>query len=240
MSSQIGSVFIYIAIVGVLCGGVAAQDTAPPVLSLDEAIHIAIANNRSLKIASLEVEKTKWEIAELKTKRLPSIKSTVLGSQLLNELSFTFKEGAFGNFPSTGPIPDKDTKITTPRRPTVYVVGQVTQPLSQLYKLHLGVRAQELDSRLTSEKARAERQTLVKDVKQAYYAVLQSESALEAAEANVEQYQELDRVVLQRVSQEASLKTDSMDVTARLAQEQYSVVHLRNTLESRTAYLEDL
>jgi outer membrane protein TolC len=194
-------IFTLIAVVAVLSTGqLAAQDSAPHVLTLNEAIQIALANNRSLKIATLEVDKSKWQIAETKTKRLPAFSTTVLGSQLLTEVSFIFKEGAFGDFPATGPIPDKDTKITTPRRPTAYVVGQATQPLSQLYKIHLGVRAQELSSQVISEKARAERQAVVKDVKQAYYAVLQSESALEAAEANVKQYQELDRVVLQRVS----------------------------------------
>jgi outer membrane protein len=231
----------YVAAICLLLGGVlTAQEPAPRVLTLDQAIQIAIANNRSLKIAMLEVDKSKWQIAEFKTKRLPAFSGTVLASQLLTELSFTFKEGAFGNFPSTGPIPDKDTKITTPRRPTAYVVGQATQPLSQLYKIHLGLRAQELDSQVTSEQARAQRQAVVKDVKQAYYAVLQSESALEASEANVKQYQELDRVVLQRVSQEALLKSDSMDVKAKLAHEQYTLAQLRNTLSSRKEYLNDL
>ncbi|MGG7377308.1 TolC family protein, partial [Escherichia coli] len=75
------------------------------------------------------------------------------------------------------------------------VQSQVSQPLSQLYKIQLGIRAKELDSKITSEKARAERQAVIKDVKQAYYAVLQSESQLEAAEASVKQYRELDRVV---------------------------------------------
>jgi outer membrane protein TolC len=94
--------------------------------------------------------------------------------------------------------------------------------------------------KIAGEKARAERQSLVKDVKQAYYAVLQSESQLEAAEANVKQYQELDRVVLQRVSQEAALKSDSLDVKAKFINEKYRLVQLQNTLESRKEYLNDL
>jgi outer membrane protein len=216
------------------------ESSSSRLLTLDEAIQIAIANNRSIKIANLEVDKSKFELAETKTKRLPAFSGTVLGSELLTELSFTFKEGSFGNFPSTGPIPSADTKITTPRRPTAYVVSQATQPLSQLYKIHLGIRAQELTSEVNSEKARAQRQSVIKDVKQAYYAVLQSESSLQAAEANVKQYMELDRVVLQRVSQEAVLKSDSMDVKAKVAHEQYTVVQLRNTLNSRKEYLNDL
>jgi outer membrane protein TolC len=217
------------------------QDLQPSrVLTLDDAIRLAIANNRSLKVASLEVDKSKWQVAEVKTKRLPSFSGSVLGSQLLNEVSFNFPAGAFGTIPGVGPFPTTDTKVTTPRQPVAYVVSQTTQPLSQLYKINLGVRAQELSVKITGEKARAERQSLVKDVKQAYYAVLQSESQLEAAEANVKQYQELDRVVLQRVSQEAALKSDSLDVKAKFANEKYKLAQLRNTLDSRKEYLNNL
>jgi len=228
-----------LALAGLVNHGV-AQELASTLLTLDNAIQIAIENNRSLKVAALEVDKSKWQVAELKTKRLPAFSGTVLGSQLLNEVSFDFPAGAFGTFPSTGPIPSTDTKITTPRRPIAYVVSQATQPLSQLYKIHLGVRAQELNAKLTGEKARAERQNLVRDVKQAYYAVLQSESELEAADANVKQYQELDRVVLQRVSQEAALKSDSLDVKAKFANEQFKLAQLHNTLDSRKEYLNNL
>jgi outer membrane protein len=225
-----------------LTGMMVAQDpsSAPHLLTLEDAVQLALANNRSLRIANLEVEKSNWQIAETKTKRLPSFSASVLGSQLLNTLAFTFKEGAFGTFPGTGPIPAKDTDVTTPRRPTAFVVGQATQPLSQLYKIHMAIRAQELDAQLSGEKARATRQSVIRDVKQAYYAVLQSESALAAVEANVKQYQELDRVVLQRVSQETALRSDSLTVKAKLANERYTLVQLRNTLATRKEYLNDL
>jgi outer membrane protein TolC len=206
-------------------------------LTLQQAIQLASANNRSLKITSLDVDKSKWQVAEVKTKRLPSFSGTVLGSQLLNEVSFSFPAGAFGNIPGVGPFPTTDTKITTPRQPIAYVLGQATQPLSQLYKIQLGVRAQELNAKIASEKTRAEKQKLVADVKQAYYSVLQSESQLEAAQANVKQYQELDRVVLQRVSQEAALKSDSLEVKAKFANEKYKLIQLQNSLDSRKEYL---
>ena len=241
LQSKLGQM-LSVALLAVLGAGISAgqEATSPRVLTLDDAIRLAIANNRSLKVASLEVDKSKWQVAEVKTKRLPSFSGSVLGSQLLNEVSFNFPAGAFGTIPGVGPFPTTDTKVTTPRQPVAYVVSQTTQPLSQLYKINLGVRAQELSVKIAGEKARAERQSLVKDVKQAYYAVLQSESQLEAAEANVKQYQELDRVVLQRVSQEAALKSDSLDVKAKFANEKYKLAQLRNTLDSRKEYLNNL
>ncbi len=231
------------AVVAVLSvGAVSAQETAAPLslLTLQEAIQRGIANNRTLRIATLELEKSKWEIAEFKTKRLPTFSASILGSELLNELSFTFKEGAFGNFPSTGPIPNKDTKITTPQRPTALVISQVNQPLSQLYKIHLGLRAQQISWQLDNEKTRAQRQAVISSVKQAYFAVLQSESALQAEEASVKHYKELDRVVLQRISQEAALESESLEVKAQLANEEYKLVQLQNTLDSRKESLNDL
>ncbi len=224
------------------CGAMGAQDSgaATQLLTLDDAIRLAVANNRSLNVARLEVDKSRWQIAEVKTKRLPSFSGTILGSQLLNEVSFNFPAGSFGSLPGVGPFPTTDTKITTPRQPVAYVFSQVTQPLSQLYKIQLGIRAKELDAKITSEKVRAEQQALIKDVKQAYYAVLQSESQLEAAEANVKQYQELDRVVLHRVSQESALQSDSLEVKAKFANESYKLIQLRNTLDTRREYLNNL
>jgi outer membrane protein len=216
------------------------RDDAAPLLTLNEAIQMALSGNRSVKIASLEVEKSREQVSITKTKRLPAWNSYLFGSQLLSEVGFTFPEGAFGNFQGIGPVPPSNTTVITPRRPTAYVVNQVTQPLSQLYKINLAVRAQELAVELTHEKFRAERQSVVDSVKQAYYAVLQSASALEATEATVKQYQELDRVLLQRVSQEAALKSGSLEVKAKLAQEQYKLVQLRNALQSRKEYLNDL
>src|SRR5215472_2137120 len=97
-----------------------AQESSSHTLTLDEAIHLAIASNRTLKVASLDVDRSKWQIAEFKTNRLPAFSGTVLGSQLLTEPSFTFKEGAFGTFPGIGPVPGKNTEVTSPRRPNAY------------------------------------------------------------------------------------------------------------------------
>lgn len=215
------------------------QTSAPPLLTLDEAIQLAIANNRPLKISNLEIDKSKWQVKDTKTKRLPASQAYVFGSDLLTSPTFTFPEGIFGKV-NGGLVPSQTTRVSLSSGPTAYVVGQVQQPLAQLYKIHLAVRQQELSVDLNREKAREQRQSTIRDVKQSYYSVLQTESSLEAEDASVKQYQELDRVVLQYVSQEVALKSDSLDVKAKLAQEQYKVLQLQDTLQTQKEQLNNL
>src|ERR1041384_8480824 len=113
--------FITLAIAASLFAGKSpAQESAPRVLTLDEAVQLAIGNNRSLKITALEVDKSKWQIAETKTKRLPSFSGTVLGSELLNEVSFSFPAGSFGTIPGVGPFPSTATEGKSCRQPIAY------------------------------------------------------------------------------------------------------------------------
>lgn len=221
-------------------GKALAQDfRAAPQLTLGEAIQIAIANNRPLKISQLEVEKSNWQLKDTKTKRLPALNTYVFGSGLLNSPVFTFPRGTFGNVAGS-PVPARNIDVSLSPGATAYVVAQASQPLTQLYKIHLGVAEQQLSVELDSEKARGQRQSMIRDVKQAYYAVSETESALEAEGATVKQYEELDRLVLQYVSQETALKSDSLDVKAKLAQEQYKILQLQDKLDTEKEQLNNL
>jgi outer membrane protein len=216
-------------------------ETTVPVLTLEEAVNLAVAHNRTVQIATLDVTKFKEELAQTKTKRLPMFSTYFFFSQLLAPISFNFQRGAFGNnYPGIGPIPASNTNITTPSRPTFYAFLQAAQPLTQLYKVHLGLREQQLSIDLSKQKLRGTRQETVADVRQAYYAILQSESAIETTEVSLKQYKELDRVVMERISQQAVLKSDSLQVKAQLAQQEYKIVQLKDTLQDQKEYLNDL
>jgi outer membrane protein TolC len=123
---------------------------------------------------------------------------------------------------------------------TGFASVQVAQPLSQLYQIHLAIRQQELSTDLAGEKYKGQRQSIVASVKQAYYATLQTESALEATRALVKQYEETDRVATQYLAQESVLKSDSLEVKAKLAQARYQIVQLRDTLDTQKEQLNEL
>jgi outer membrane protein len=217
----------------------ASQQGDVPVLTLDDAVQLALTHNRPLQIANLEIDKSRWQVKDTKTKRLPGFQTYVFGSGLLTSPAFNFPRGLFGNVPGSL-VPSQNIKVSLSPGATAQVVAQASQPLSQLYKIHLAVRQQQLAVDINDEKYRAQRQSTISNTKQAYYAVLQTECSLEVEQASVKQYEELDRVVLQYISQHVALKSESLEVKAKLAQEQYKVVQLEDTLQTQKEQLNNL
>src|SRR5215813_7482942 len=220
-----------------------AQDSAPntqAVLTLEEAVNLSVANNRQIKNAVLATAIDEDQIAEARTNRFPSINFYALGSQLLTPVDFTFQKGVFGNFPGIGPVPATDTKIHTPLRPTFYGFTQVSQPLSQQYKIGLNIHQAHLAKLLNEQRLRGQKQSVVNQVKKAYYAILQTQSSLASSEENLKFDRELERTTEQLVAEKASLKSENMSVKARIAQEEYNNLALRNTFASQKEQLNSL
>ncbi len=167
-----------------LCGSILAQNadqrlhtsSGVELLTLEQAIALALNGNRQIKNAEIEIFKFEDRLAAARTRRLPEFKVSALGSQLLSSIDFTFERGLFGNYPGLGPIPNTDTTISTPRRPTFLLAGQINQPLSQLYRIGLNLKQIGVGREIAEQQARAKRQSVINNVKQAYYAILQSES----------------------------------------------------------------
>ena len=220
-----------------------AQDSAPntqAVLTLEEAVRLSVVNNRQIKNAVLTTAIDEDQVAEARTNRFPSVNFYALGSQLLTPVDFTFQKGVFGDFPGIGPVPATETKIHTPLRPTFYGLVQVSQPLSQQHKIGLNIRLAKLYKQADDEKLRAEKQSVTNQVKKAYYAILQTQSSLRSSEENLKFDLELERTTEQQVIEKAALKAESMSVKARIAQERYSTLSLRNTMASQKEQLNSL
>src|SRR6185436_8441167 len=239
-----------ISVIAALLFSAAAGSTAlaqeplviPPgveVISLDKAIDLALLNNRSAKNARLEVGKSEERTAAARTHMLPVFKLNAGLTKPLSTFDTTFEKGVFGTTPS-GPIPNEDTVITSSTNPTAAIVGQLQQPLSQLHRIKLQIKQQDLASQISRAQLSATEQTLVNEIKRAYYAILQSQGAAQAAEANIKLYRELDRVTGEYVVQQVVLKTELMDVQTRLAKAEYELMTIQNQLIGQKEQLNHL
>ncbi len=203
-----------------------------PLLSLSQAIQIALDQNRPVNIAKLDIMKSKWEVAQTKSKRFPVFSTYLFASGDITNPHFQFPAGVFGT--------DKPTSIQYAQGITGYASIQAAQPISQLYQIHLAIRAQQLSTDLSGEEYRGKRQALAANVKQAYFAALETESALDAAQTMVRQYEETDRVASDYLAQQSVLKSDSLEAKAKLAQSRYQVIQLQDTLVTQKEQLNEL
>jgi outer membrane protein TolC len=209
-------------------------------LTLEEAVSLARSHNRELKQARLEIHKQREAFSEAKTQLYPRFDTYFLASELLTPLDFTIKSGTFGTFPTTGPIPAKDSKIHTPARPVAITSATATQPLTQLFRIDLSIKEQKLAAQLSQQSYFEREQGLVNEVRRAYYAILQSQSELESQRALLAYLEELQQLMGRRLQQEAVLKADSLRITAQRAKASYQLTVIQDALADQKEALNRL
>ena len=217
-----------------------AQTGGGEILTLDEAISLARSNNRDLKHSGLDVGKQREALGAAKSYLYPRLDSSVLATQLLTPIDFTIKAGQLGTFPTTGPIPGSNTDLHTPARPIAIASVTATQPLTQLFRIHLSVSQQRLNidaARLSFDESE---QKLTDDVRQAYYEVLESQSRHESQESMLKYLQELQQLTERRFGQQAALEADKLSVKAEVAKAVYQLTTIEDTLADRKEVLNHL
>jgi len=206
------------------------------VLTLEQAIALALRENHLVKNAELGVGKAGDELVATRTSRLPAMHLYTLFSQQLVERNASISNPVSTIVPGLGPF----FSISIPRRPTAVVAGQVLQPLSQQYRIGLGIEQAKLAGDVAREELRLRQQSTVDDVKRTYYGILQTQSGLESIQEAIRLYHELDRVTGDYVAQQVALKSDSLEVKTRLASAEYEALNLTNQLATQKERLNNM
>ena len=128
-------------------------------LKLDDAIKAAETNNRTIRVAQLEREKALDRVQIARTYRLPEFSLIALGSQSLTRLGLTLEKGSLGAYPNVGPIPGKTTTLESPLRVGGIFFANIAQPLSQQYKIGLGIQLARVGVETADEHVRSKRQS---------------------------------------------------------------------------------
>ncbi|MGB8013389.1 MAG: TolC family protein [Terriglobales bacterium] len=215
-----------------------AQDV--PLLTLDDAVSVALSNNRLVKNSVLEAQKYDFQVSTARSRRLPHFQFAALGGELLQPFDFTFAKGVFGTYPGIGPLPSTDAKVHTPARLTAYLTGGMDIPLSQQYKIGLGIRATELGRNIAKEDVRDERQKIAAEVRSAYFELVATQAAVEAAREGVRTLEETQRVTQRYITEKTVLKGDALEVDARLTKAQYELSVAENGLATQHEHLNQL
>ncbi len=210
------------------------------VITLTEAVRTAESHDRSIHIAELDREKALREIDVARTRRYPIFSVTALGSQPLTQLGITLERGSLGVYPFDGPIPGETTTLESPLRFGFIGYASVQQPLTQQYKIGLGIELAKVGVEATTEQIRAKRQGVVNEVRRLYYGIAQAESGRTTLRATLDFLRQLDRETSQQVVQRVALQADSLNVKAQLVQAEYELLKMDDPIETQKEELNRL
>jgi outer membrane protein len=203
-----------------------------PALSLNQAVALAQENNRQIKIAKQGELSANDQILAARTQRYPQFNVQLTGGALLTPVDVTFSRGAFGNLGNT-PNPSADVTIRTDPKLSAMAIVEAYQPLSQLYNIRLNIEALNVGKKLAEEQTPQQRQQITNTVKDVYYSLLQTQSALDAAQENVKSLREIDRTTDEYLKEKTVLGYQSAGVKTQLAQGELQVITLQDTLDSQ-------
>ena len=219
---------------------VSSGDADAPLLTLNDAVTLALQHNRLVKNSVLEAQKYDFQVSTARSRRKPQFQLSMLGGELLHSFDFTIPQGSLGTFANTGPIPSTNAKIHTPAVFTTYLTGSIDQPLTQQYKIGLGIRATELGRDIAREDVRAERQKISAEVRTAYFNLFAIQANVDAAREAIKTFEEAQRVTAQYVAEKTVLRAEELDVDARLAKSRYELSVAQNGLDTQREALNQL
>lgn len=226
------------AILFLLCAAGAA-DAAGEVLTLEDALTQALTNNPSVQNAGISVDKAGDQVEATKARRFPALNMRVRELRNFTDESFEFEQGSLGTVGGQ-PVPEETRRIDTQEDFTTHFSVEAKQPIIGLYKIGLDIDRLEVYERRTRQDLRARRQEIAKNVKEQYYEILETQSALESTRENIAFYQSLATIVGNKVRQKTALEYELLDTEAKLAKAEYDSLKQHNTLLSEKERLNEL
>jgi outer membrane protein TolC len=109
-------------------------------------------------------------------------------------------------------------------------IGLAMQPITQLYKVRLGLDIAHLEKDQAKQTVRLTLQQAVNEVKLTYYLILEREEAIKSIEDQIKYLTELVHVVEGLVVQGAALDVDLLEVRTRLAGAEFEAENQRDLL----------
>src|SRR5690349_2511150 len=93
---------LVVCLLGWVLPNLAAADGS--VLTLEDAVALALANNRSIEQSALNAGGIADALAAARTQRLPQFKFSSITGTMISRPTITFEKGSFGEYPGIGPI----------------------------------------------------------------------------------------------------------------------------------------
>jgi outer membrane protein TolC len=178
-------------------------------LTLPEAVDLALKGNSALKIARFKVDEKAKKVDSTSADYYPHLSNDSRYVGLTDTQLVTIPAGSLGTVPGVGPYPTEKTTIDQGSSTFFLTTTTLSQPLTQLIKIHDATKIARSDHKVAKAEARQTEDDVILAVHQLYYGLLAAGKQKEAAEAGLsaalESMRETEKAVRSRTTLEVSL-----------------------------------
>jgi multidrug efflux pump subunit AcrB/outer membrane protein TolC len=154
-------------------------------LTLPEAVDLALKGNSALKIARFKVDEKAKKVDSTSADYYPHLSNDSRYGRLTDTQLVTIPAGSMGSVPGIGPFPAKDTTIDQGSSGLFVSTTTLSQPLTQLIKIHDATKIARSDQKVAKAETRQTENDVILAVHQLYYGLLAARKQKEAAEAGL-------------------------------------------------------
>ena len=213
-----------------------AQNSAVMQLTLPQAIDLALKQNRSVKLAQLGLVENEQKKKIAHADYFPRLKNESTVFHITELQQVVIPEGTFKAPGIVGPIPSK-AAIIGQGDLTAYTSGTgLSQPLTQMFKIHQENRAATADIHSANEKLKEAENDVVLKVSQLYYGILIAQLTGEAAKAEADAAQVKFEESTTSVQEGSALEVVALESRAAILDAKQTV--LKQSLQVRDLTLE--
>src|SRR5215831_7329351 len=228
-------------VMGTLAMQAAAPQYAADIrhLTLTDAVHLAIGQNRALKIARLKVTEKEHRKAGEHSAYFPTMTNE---SNALHITDLQFVEIPAGGFGFVAGIPIPAQAITLPQgKLTLYSSGtQMSQPLTQLIRIHQANRIAAAEVAISRDDLKKAENQVALDVHTLYFGILIARLQKQAAEQQRAYATENLKESEQDILRGSALKVAAIQGNATLLESKQDVLTAELQLADLTTELNDL
>jgi outer membrane protein TolC len=219
-----------------VAGTASPQDSAAMELTLQQAIDLALRQNRSVKLAQLGVVANEQKKTIAHADYLPNIKNESTAFHVTEVEQLVIPEGSLGTLATTGPIPPQ-TAIIGQGTFTAYTSGTgLRQPLTQMFKIHENNRAATADINSAKVQVSQTENDVALKVRELYYEILIARLKGVAAEEQADAARVKLEESTSSVQQGSALEVAALESRAALLDAKQTV--LTESLQTRDLMVE--
>ena len=209
-------------------------------LTLPQAIDMAIAQNRRLQLASLATADAGRKRDIARSDYFPHLRNESSALHLTTLEGIVIPAGAFASGSSAGLVPAQTIRIGQGGADTFTSGTGLVQPITQLIKVHAGVRAATADVNISRLEASDASDSIALLVHKLYFEMLTKQMQRTAADESIKAGELVEREVGQSVTEGRSLDVARLESHAALLEEKQASLTDQLALDDLTMQFDNV